>query len=58
MYGEIADHWEEYEHIAPRTYVFHITVPNSFDGLTEEQARDYLADDYPEINAETWEINE
>ena len=47
-YGNAAELWEHYERTTPTvTYTFHIAAPDNLDGMTEDQARDYLADTYP-----------
>ena len=64
-YGNAAEHWEHYDESAPGphiftpiTYTFHIAAPEDFDGMTEEQARDYLADTYPKVPKGLWMIEQ
>lgn len=64
-YGNAAEHWEHYEdrtpgpyEFTPITYTFHIAAPDNLDGMTEEQARDYLADTYPKVPRELWRIEQ
>lgn len=64
-YGNAAEHWEHYDESAPGphiftpiTYTFHIAAPDNLDGMTEEQARDYLTDTYPKVPRELWRIEQ
>lgn len=64
-FGNASAYWEHYEGsthdphtLAPIAYTFHIAAPENFDGMTEEQARDYLADAYPKVRKELWKIEQ
>ena len=64
-YGNAAEHWEDCDESAPGphiftpiTYTFHIAAPENLDGMTEDQARDYLKDTYPDMPADQWEIEQ
>lgn len=57
-YGNAAEHWEQHDHYGKHSHIFTITPPEDFSEMTEDQARDYLKDTYPDMPADQWEIEQ
>lgn len=57
-YGNAAEHWDQYEQYGSQSYIFTLTPPEDFSKMTEDQARAYLDDTYPELPANVWKIEQ
>lgn len=64
-YDNAAAYWDHYEESSHGpyesttvAYAFHVAAPENFNGMTEEQARDHLADAYPKVRKELWKIEQ